>query len=148
MKNIGVMLKHVLISIFVLFLFAGSLQAQSKKEKKAIAEITKADAYALSDCKCKAGVARIEVKQKGDNIASARESEEFNAFAEKFDAYLTAKYKEKKDRKPLFDKYQDEARLRLASCKKFRQLKGDTKPRQEKNVGSKPNTGSKDRQKP
>ena len=145
MKNSVFILKSVSISIFVLALFAGTLQAQSKKEWKAIAEITKADAYALSDCKCRAGVARIESKQKGDNIANAREAEELNAFAEKFDAYLTAKYEEKKDRKPLFDKYQDEARLKLAACKRFKQLKGPAKPRPEKNDGTKPNSGSIDR---
>lgn len=145
MKNIAFLLKSVLVSIFVLTLFAGTLQAQSKKERKAITEITKADAYALSDCKCRAGVARIESKQKGDDFANAKETEELNAFAEKFDAYLAAKYKEKKDHKLLFDKYQDEARLKLASCKRFKQLKGPAKPRPEKNDGTKPNTGSIDR---
>jgi len=107
---------------------ANTLQAQSKKEKKAIAESTKADAYAVADCKCRAGLARIESKQMADNMARARDVEAMNEQAEKFEAKLKEKYDTKrKDWADLFIKTQEEARDRLESCVKYKQTKTQAK---------------------
>jgi|GEM_PF-1879122 len=132
-----------LILIFVgLMLLSVSVHAQSGKKRKSEAEAIKADAYAITECRCKAGAARIIAGETG-NQARVNESAEFHRHLEIMEARLAKKYESDAGKKVKYEKFQEEARQRLTSCQKMLNVRrggdGERKPGQQgRPAGRKP----------
>jgi hypothetical protein len=105
-----------ILMLFVgLVLLSAPLHAQSSKKRKMEAEVIKADAYAITDCMCKAGTARIEAAQSGSD-AKVRQSVELHRHLDLMEARLSKKYEAEPGRKVKYERLREEARTKLTSC--------------------------------
>lgn len=133
---------RILIILIGMIILSFPLHAQSSKKRKMEAEALKADAYAITECRCKAGTARI-IAAETSNQARVNESAEFHRHLDLLEARLTKKYEADPGKKAKYEKVQEEARQKLTSCQKMLNARrggdGERKPGQQgRPAGRKP----------